>query len=353
MLRTLALIALVAVAAEAQEATLRVGSDAPPLAIAKWVKGDPVTFEKGRLYVVEFWAATDVGCIAAMPHLSELQDTYKDRITFIGVTTQDEKGNTLEAVEKLAQEKGAGMGYTVAWDDAAKTYAAWMTAAGVQRVPCSFVVDGNGKIACIDHPVMLDLPLARLVAGKWDPVKGPEDVRTGLRLAHEMLQMDRRMALNALETFEKEYPELAWTEAVQSRGASSLPTSKFRMLLLAGRNDEATALGAKIVEKGARFDNPMVLNEVAWLIVDPEMQIAKRDLDLAMKAAEKAVELSKGEDGAILDTLARVYHWKGDLGKAIEIQTKAVEKAAGDAEMLAELQTVLDQYKAEAAAKRE
>ncbi len=352
MLRLLVVIALVAVAAQAQEATLKVGSDAPPLTIAKWVKGDAVTLEKGKLYVVEFWATWCGPCIASMPHLSEMQDTYKDKITFIGVTKEDEN-NTLDAVEAMVKEKGSGMGYTVAWDDAGKTYAAWATAAAQRGIPCSFVVDGNGKIAYIGHPITLDIPLARLVAGKWDPVKGPEEIGAGLKRANEILQMDRRMALDALPAFEKDYPELAWTEAVRSNGASSLPTSKLRMLLLAGRNDDATALGAKLVEKGAKFNNPMVLNQVAWLIVDPEMELAKRDLDLAMNAATKAVELTDGEDGAILDTLARVYYLKGDLAKAVEIQTKAVEKAAGNEQMLPDLQSALDQYKAEAASKKE
>jgi hypothetical protein len=350
MRRVLCVIALAAAAAGAQEPTLKVGTDAPPLAIAKWVKGDPVTIEKGRIYVVEFWTTADEG---AMPRLSELQDTYKDKVTFIGVATQDDRGNTLDAVEAMVKDKGPAMGYTVAWDDGEKTRAAWLAAAGVRGIPCAFIVDGNGKIAFFNHPLLLDLPLSRLVAGKWDPVKGPEEMQAGIKLAQEILQMDRRMALSALETFEKEFPELAWTEVVRSRTASSLPAAKLRMLLLAGRNDDATALGTKLLEKGVKFNNPMALNEVAWLIVDPEMKIAKRDLDLAMNAATKAVELTKGEDGAILDTLARVYCWKGDLAKAIEIQTTAVEKAAGNAEMADELQTILDQYKAEAAAKKE
>jgi tetratricopeptide (TPR) repeat protein len=190
------------------------------------------------------------------------------------------------------------------------------------------------------------------VAGKWDPVKGPEEIMTALKRLSEILQMDRRMALDAIAAFDKEYPELAWTEAVAPRTASSYPAAKFRLLLLAGKNEEAAALGAKLVERGAKYGDPMVLNEVAWFIVDPKAEVAKRDLDMAMNAATKAVELSKGEDGGILDTLARVYSWKGDLSKAIEIQTKAVEKAAGNAEMLADLQDTLEEYKAEAAAKK-
>jgi thiol-disulfide isomerase/thioredoxin len=37
--------------------TLKVGDKAPALVVEKWLKGRPVPrFERGRLYVVEFWA---------------------------------------------------------------------------------------------------------------------------------------------------------------------------------------------------------------------------------------------------------------------------------------------------------
>lgn len=343
MLRTLCVIALVAAAAHAQDATLKVGDDAPQLSIAKWVKGGPVTLEKGKIYVVEFWATWCGPCIASMPHLSELQDEYKNKVTFIGVTTEDANGNTLDAVEKMVQEKGPGMGYTVAFDDAQKTNDAWMKAAAQRGIPTSFVVDANGKIAFIGHPIMLEVPLAKVVAGTWDPAKGTAEIQTTFKRAQEILQMDRRMALDALPAFEKEHPELS----------SFLGPQKFRLLLLAGKSEEASAVGAKLIEKAVKYNDVQQLNEVGWLIVDPKTQIEKRDLVLAMDAATKAVELTKGEDGAILDTLARVYYCKGDLAKAIEIQTKAVEKAGNNPDMLGDLQGTLDQYKSEAASKKE
>ncbi len=341
MTRILLLIALAALAAEAQEATLKPLSDAPPLSIAKWVKGDPVAFEKGKVYVVEFWATWCGPCIKSMPHLSELQDAYKGKLTFVGVTTEDERGNSLEAVEKMVGEKGPGMGYTVAWDDAGKTYDAYMKAAGQNGIPCSYVIDGNGKIAYIGHPATLDLVLAWLVAGKWDPERSPAEMGALYQRVQGIFQMDRAMALPALAELEKERPEIV----------PSIEEAKFHLLIRAGKTADASAIGSTMVEKGIRFNNPEKLNLVAWTIVDPETKTATRDLELAMKAAEKAVELTKGENGAVLDTLARVHYWKGDIGKAIEIQTKAVEKSADDPEMLGQLQEVLDAYKAEAAEK--
>jgi tetratricopeptide (TPR) repeat protein len=84
----------------------------------------------------------------------------------------------------------------------------------------------------------------------------------------------------------------------------------------------------------------MTLNYLAWTILDtPEMK--NRDLDLALDFAKKAADLTKHEDCAILDTLARAYFEKGDLDKAIEIQAQALEKC--------EMAKTLAKYKAKKA----
>jgi hypothetical protein len=58
--------------------------------------------------------------------------------------------------------------------------------------------------------------------------------------------------------------------------------------------------------------------------------LEERDLDVAEKLAKRANEAAKGNDAAILDTLARVLFLKGQKTEAIEYQEKAVELAKGD-----------------------
>jgi hypothetical protein len=86
------------------------------------------------------------------------------------------------------------------------------------------------------------------------------------------------------------------------------------------------------------------LNAVAWGMVDPAAPAENPDLDLALRAAEAADQIAGHSDAAILDTLARVHFVRGDVAKAIELQTKAVDLAEGD--MKAELAKALAEYKA-------
>ncbi len=297
---------------------LKVGDPAPSLSVAKWVKGDPVEkFAADKIYVVEFWATWCGPCIQSMPHLSHLQSTHgKDGLTIVGVTSQD-PNNSLAAVETMVKDKGAGMGYTVAWDDGRKTSDAYLRAAKRNGIPCSFVVDKAGKVAYIGHPMWLDIPLAGVMAGNWDPIKGKDQIAaTEKRVSEVMRGLNEAPEKNepAAEALIKQHPFLA----------DMIEGAEFNGWLTAKNHDKAYALGGRLVDAAIAAKDEAKLNEIAWTIVDPEGKVEKRDLELAQRAAEKAVEITKSKDANVLDTLARVHFWKKDVKKAIELQTQAV-----------------------------
>src|SRR5262245_3707525 len=72
---------------------LAVGDKAPPLTIGKWLKGTPVDVTRGGkddVYIVEFWATWCGPCKQSIPHLSELQNYFKDKkVTFVSISGED------------------------------------------------------------------------------------------------------------------------------------------------------------------------------------------------------------------------------------------------------------------------
>src|SRR5437868_2205978 len=91
------------VAGASADAPLGVGDPAPKLEVKEFVKGEPVVrLEKGKTYVVEFWATWCGPCRATIPHLTELQKKYKD-ITFIGVSVWEREPG---AVKPFVAEMG-------------------------------------------------------------------------------------------------------------------------------------------------------------------------------------------------------------------------------------------------------
>ena len=157
---------------------LEIGMPAPPLMIDTWVKGEPIEkLEKGHPYVIEFWATWCGPCRQTIPHLTELQQRYGDKLTIIGISSEP-KG--LPEVKPFVEKMGAKMDYRVAFDKGGGTNNAWMVAAGRQGIPCSFVVDQKGIIAWIGHPGELGAILDDVVA---DGIRHP--------LADLHLQIDR------------------------------------------------------------------------------------------------------------------------------------------------------------------
>ncbi|MEZ6318750.1 MAG: thioredoxin family protein [Phycisphaerales bacterium] len=95
---------------------LWIGSAAPKLSLAQFVKGESVNgFEKDHVYVVEFWATWCGPCRAAFPHLSEMQKKFTDKATFVGVNIWDKRDDETEAqridrVTEFVKGQGARMG---------------------------------------------------------------------------------------------------------------------------------------------------------------------------------------------------------------------------------------------------
>jgi thiol-disulfide isomerase/thioredoxin len=328
---------------QAEAKKLSVGDIAPPIQVEKWLKGDPITgFEKGRVYVVEFWATWCGPCIKAFPHLSELQAKYKDKgVSIVGVNIW-ERGTdeaTFTKVKDFVAGQAEKMSYTVAYDGAAKAMTtSYMEAAGRNGIPSAFIVDKAGKIAWMGHPSSMDNALEQIVAGTWDTVKAKAeaDAEAAVQKVINANRANPEDMLTALDKLEKEMPA----------AKPKIDEFRWQIYLMTGQAEKALPVIRTKIDEAITKKDAQSLNQFAWMMVDPDGPFTKenRDLDLAAKAATKAVEFSNEKDGAILDTLARVHFIKGDIDKAIELQTKALAVTPEDQK--AQLQPALDEYKA-------
>jgi thiol-disulfide isomerase/thioredoxin len=318
---------------------LSIGDAAPALDIEHFVKGEPFKgFEAGKITVVEFWATWCGPCKAAFPHISELQERYKDYgVTVVGIS--DEK---LEKVKPFIEtpEWNEKMRYTVATDPDRSVYSSYMTAAGQNGIPTAFVVGKKGTVEWIGHPMNLDGVLEDVVKDRWDATAAKKKFEEDRAAEQEMRRNSMKLREAQAAGNWDEVIKLLDGMIEKSPENDRLLMQKMQICLASGnRPAEGYAIARRLFERGAK--NATMLNQIAWTIVDPAAPVKERDTKFATEVAEKAVEITGGKDGAVLDTLARCYWLAGDKAKAIETQKKAVE-AGGP--MKADLEKTLAEY---------
>ena len=305
-----------------EQPELWIGDKAPGLQIAEYIKGDSIEqFEEGQTYVVEFWATWCGPCIAAFPHMSQLQVEYGDKLHILGVniwdTEKDEsQPQRLQRVKEFVADQGEKMGYTVALEQGEDSMSkSWMNAADRNGIPSAFIVNGEGRIAWMGHPMGMDKPLAQIVSGEFD-------IATAEPIAAKQA---KRM-------------HMIYTAYEQFQIGTRTPDGDAQRAYLIG-----LALAQQI-----RWDDAESLNLIAWPVLDETSPVLHRDYDFALKLGARAAELTRHEDPMILDTYALALFKTGKIQEAIVQQKKAVQliKESEFASMAPEFEARLAQFEA-------
>jgi len=335
LLRALTLLTGVtlAVAARTADAKLTVGDPAPKLQVVRWVQGDPVkAFDTNHVYIVEFWATWCGPCRASIPHLNELSKKFKDQgVIAIG---QDAWEPDDSSVAAFVKKMGDQMTYRVALDDKSQDKDGamavnWMKAADQNGIPTAFIVNQQGRIAWIGHPMELNEQILEdILAGRFDITKfAAEYERQQQAQAQEM---ELRIKLSkALKDKDWDAAEAAVAEMKKSEPAMGDNLETIRFSILLGRKNYTDAYKLAGTLSDAHPKNAMMQNELAWTIAT-QPGLEKRDLALAEKMAVRANEATQGKEPAVLDTLARVQFMNGKTNEAVTTEQKAVDAASDE-----------------------
>lgn len=331
------------------EPALKVGSPAPPIVAAKWIKGTPVTkFEPGKIYVVEFWATWCGPCRASMPHLSEIARTYRDKATVVSfdvnelIAAKDKNADYIAKVERFVKRLGDGMDYIVAADVRENTmWNTWLVASGQYGIPASFIIDRNGAIAWKGHPSGIEAPLKMIINGTYD-----EAAKQKLSAQSK----ENRQKINALNTALADAEKAGdYTRAVQITeeiiAVSPLSTSamvKKKYDILARTDAKAAHIfGETILEKYAA--DPLTVQAVAMYIADSKEENGRKpDYALAVQMMQQAASRCDSEDPFTTSNLAKAYYKNGDRANAVKTQQKVLD-LLNDERLVSQKQEVKDE----------
>jgi len=278
------------------------GGAAPRLTALRVVKGNPVQFRPGSVYVIDFWATWCTPCQSTIPHLTSLHLKYKDRnVAFVGISDEG-TDKVLPFVEKM----GPSMSYTVATDPQSAVSDSYLKPFYVATLPHTFIVDQKGRLAWHGHPMGgLDEMIAAVLDGGFD---------IGEHLARQAAEQE--------QTAKAGVHYRNYFETLRRKGSQAARPEGIRLLY---------AAPAKL------------LNTFAWEIIT-DIAPDQRDLSLAVRAAARANLLTGAQESAYLDTYALALFRAGRIDQAIRYESRAMQVVKDNPNRRAQLSQMLEAY---------
>ena len=143
-----------------------------------------------------------------------------------------------------------------------------MQAAGQNGIPTAFIVNQQGKIAWIGHPMGLKEPLLEdILAGRYDLKKAADEFAANAKREAKERELSRKLN-TSLRT--KNWADAEAALAEMEKGLSEQQREGYAMVhfqISAGRKDYDAAYKTLHAYADANKDEPAVQNQVAWVIV--------------------------------------------------------------------------------------
>lgn len=362
LLLLLSVITVTSHAQNEQSPTLNIGDPAPPLRVREWIKGTPIKrFEKGQVYVLEFWATWCHPCIASMPHLSALAREYKDKVTILGIDIHENKTTSIKQVKAFVDSMRNRMDYLVATQDSNFMDFDWFQASGERGIPNSFVVDAEGRLAWIGHPKDIDEALRKIVNNDWDIKAALAERKESKRLAalDDSLGSELNMYIGGAAKGDLGKPDSALlliNEIVKKepklKYAPSIAFKTFSFLLIT--NPHKAYEYGKIALVTPTYEDPpygLMIGAIDWY--SKKLNLPAEIYELGAEAYQAKID-NYGMFGNMnipnsYNKMADMYWRAKNKSKAIEAMQKAIEALKSEKEFsktdLAAYQSRLQQYR--------
>lgn len=155
---------LIGITAFAQS-NIRIGEKAPAIKITDWIENTPADKDlAGKYIVLEFWATWCGPCIAAVPHMNELQKEFNRKdLYYISISD--------EPVEKIKRTlKRVDFKSIVVTDQTGQTQKNYGDKVeGLQAIPLTVLIDNKGIVKWVGLPTQLTQKvMADFLNGKVD-----------------------------------------------------------------------------------------------------------------------------------------------------------------------------------------
>ncbi|MBO9684226.1 MAG: TlpA family protein disulfide reductase, partial [Flavisolibacter sp.] len=328
-----------------QSSSLNIGDVAPDLRVSEWIKGTPVQkFERGKVYVLEFWATWCRPCLAGMPHLSALARKYKDKVTVIAIDIYEWQLKPKKSpgqVKAFVDSLGSKMDFSVAIKDSNFTVKDWIEKTGEEHngIPRTFIIDAEGRLAWIGHASKLDRVLSQIVDNTWNIEKERtrRDLNKQLAVLDDSLQYElTRFIRNGYDINDTEKPDsalLTIDEMVKKepnlKYARRIASYTFAALLHTDLH-KAYEYGKMAIVTPSYDGYP--LNDIISLQIEhysEKLQLTPEIYELGAKAYQVEIDQIPYPELAnmpkLYSNMAQMYWRAKNKVKAIESQQTAIE----------------------------
>ncbi len=137
------------------QSKIEIGAPAPDIHITDWIKNVPGDQRlEGKYIVLEFWATWCGPCLAAVPHLNELQEHFdQDNLYFISITDE-----TPQKAQRILDK--VDFHSIVVSDQTKQTQIAFGDGKkGLEAFPMTVLIDDQGTVQWIGEPKELTIEI--------------------------------------------------------------------------------------------------------------------------------------------------------------------------------------------------